>query len=396
MSKTARRTHQFGDSIFTSISALALQHGAVNLGQGFPDFAPPDFVLDALRVAVERSHHQYARGPGVPALVQALARQAEQDLGRPVDPLAEVTITVGATEGLYVATTGLVDPGDEVILLEPFYDSYPANVLIAGGVPRYVPLRPQADGGWALDPDELRAAFSPRTKLIVLNTPHNPTGKVFTLAELEQIAALCQEYDALALCDEVYEHIVFDGLTHHRLAAVDGMWERTVTLSSVGKTYSVTGWKIGWAVAPAALSEGLRRMHQWIPFSVATPLQEAVALALQAAREQGYLDWLRAMYQAKRDRLVAILRQTPLSPHVPQGTYFITADTSAMAGEFTDDVELCRHLITELGVAAIPPGPFYCDAHRHLARHHARFCFCKDDATLDAAAERLKLLAVSR
>ena len=388
----AERTRQFGETIFSEFTALANQHGAVNLGQGAPDFAPPDFVLQAGAAAMAAPEHQYARGAGHLPLVEALAAQLAPSFGREIDPVTEVTITVGATEGLFASAMALIDPGDEVILIEPFYDSYPADTIIAGGVPRYVPLRPDGDGGWGLDPEELRAAFSDRTRVIFLNTPHNPTGKVFTRQELELIAELCQQHDVIAVCDEVYEHIVFDGLQHVRLASLDGMWERTVTLSSAGKTFSVTGWKIGWIVAPAPLCGAIIRIHQWIPFSVATPMQAAVCRALVQARDRDYYGWLRRMYQDKRDRLVKILAGTPLVPFTPQGTYFIVADTSALAGGFADDVEVCRYLTTEAGVAAIPPGAFYSEPHRHLAKDHARFCFCKEDATLDAVAERLARL----
>ena len=385
----AHRTRLFGETIFSEITALAVKHGAVNLGQGFPDFEPAAFVLAAARrAAADGANQQYARGPGHPELVQALADELSPTLDRQLDPMAEVTITVGATQGLFACIMALVDPGDEVILLEPFYDAYPADVALAGGTCRYVPLRPGEAGGWALDPDELRAAFSARTKLLVLNTPHNPTGKVFSEEELDLIADLCKEFDALALCDEVYDQLLFDGMQHTRLASLPGMWERTVTLGSAGKTFSVTGWKIGWAVAPPELSLAVRRVHQWIPFTVATPLQIAVAAILRQAPIEGYYRWLREMYQAKRDRLVRILRDAGMEPSVPQGTYFVMADTRGM-GDFADDAAFCRYLTTEVGVAAIPPGAFYCDDHRHLAHHFARFGFCKTDETLDEAATRL-------
>ncbi len=388
----ARRTHHFGETIFSEFTALAQRHGAVNLGQGAPDFAPPGFVLEAGRAAMEAPEHQYARGPGHPPLVQALARDLSPSFGRQLDPLAEITITVGCTEGLFATAMALIDPGDEVIMVEPFYDSYPPDTIIAGGVPRYVPLREDGRGGWALDPDELRAVFSDRARVIFLNTPHNPSGKVFSVQELELIAELCQRHDVIAVCDEVYEHIVFDEAEHVRLASLDGMWDRTVTLSSAGKTFSVTGWKIGWVVAPAPLCAAVVRVHQWMPFSVATPLQAAICRTLTEAPGRDYYGWLRRMYQDKRDRLVDLLRATPLTPLVPQGTYFIVADTSALAGDFSNDVDVCRYLTTEIGVAAIPPSAFYSEPHKHLARHHARFCFCKEDATLDAAGERLARL----
>ena len=392
----AHRTRLFGETIFSEITALAVKHGAVNLGQGFPDFEPAAFVLAAARRAAEDgANQQYARHGGHPDLVNALADELSPTMDRRLDPLEEITITTGATEGLFASIMALVNPGDEVILLEPFYDAYPADVALAGGTCRHVPLRPDGAGGWGLDPDELRAAFSSATRLLVLNTPHNPTGKVFTEEELQLMAGLCMEFDVLALCDEVYDQLLFDGLQHTRLASLPGMWERTVTLGSAGKTFSVTGWKIGWAVAPANLSLAVRRMHQWIPFTVATPLQIAVAYMLRQAPIEGYYRWLREMYQGKRDRLLQILRDAGMEPSVPQGTYFIMADTSGM-GDFADDGAFCRHLTTEVGVAAIPPGAFYCDAHRHLAHNFARFGFCKRDETLDEAATRLGSVAQNR
>jgi aspartate/methionine/tyrosine aminotransferase len=391
----ARRTLAFGETIFSEITALALQHGAVNLGQGFPDFAPPEFVLQAAAAAAQApGDQQYARGAGHPVLCKELAAELGPSLGRDLDPLAEVTVTVGATEGLFASVLALVDPGDEVILIEPFYDSYPANVLVAGGVPRCVPLRVQPDGRWALDPDELRAAFSSRTKLCILNTPHNPTGKVFGRQELELVAGLCQDHRAFAICDEVYDRLLFDGREHLRLASLPGMWERTLTVGSAGKTFSVTGWKIGWVIGCPELSTAVRRLHQWIPFAVATPLQLAVARVLETARQSGYHTELTRQYQTKRDRLVEILRAAGMRPLVPEGTYFVIADAARFG--IDDDVALCRHLTTEVGVAAIPPGAFYSEPHRHLARRLARFCFCKREETLAAAEERFRAAVSDR
>jgi len=390
MARPAQRTSAFGETIFSEITALALEHGAVNLGQGFPDFDPPAFVLEAGReIMADPSSHQYARNGGLPALCETLAGELAPRLGWTPDPMNELTVTVGATEALFATTLALVDPGDEAVLIEPFYDSYPANVAIAGGTCRHVPLLPGRDGRWELELDDLRAAFSARTAVVFLNTPHNPTGKVFTAAELTAIAELCQEHDAVAICDEVYERIVFDGAEHRALAALPGMRERTVTISSAGKTFSVTGWKIGWAAACPELTLAIRRIHQWIPFCVATPLQLAVARTIELARTRGYYDWLAGMYQGKRDRLVQTLAGAGLAPITPEGTYFVVADFSGLGERFEDDVAFCRHLTVETGVAAIPPSAFYCAEHQHLARRLARFCFCKEDRTLEAAAERL-------
>lgn len=383
-----RRPDLFGETVFSEMTALAVAHGAVNLGQGFPDFEPPAFVLEAAVAAARGPQQQYARGAGTPELTRALARLCGPRFARSLDAEREITITVGATEALFACVLALVEPDEEAILFEPFYDSYPANVAIAGGRCRFVPLRPQPDGRWAYDARELEAAFNDQTRLIIVNTPHNPTGKVFTHDELAHIASLCCRHDALALADEVYEEILFAGVTHERLATLPGMWDRTLTISSAGKTFSVTGWKIGWVIAPPPLSLALRRIHQWIPFAVATPLQLAVAGALAEAERRGYFDELRALYTAKRDRLVNTLEAVGLSPLVPDGTYFVMAEIGERG--FDDDVAFCRHLTAEAGVAAIPPSAFYGPDHRALARHLLRFCFCKRDETLVAADERLR------
>lgn len=387
----ATRVRDFGPSVFAEYTALAEKHGAVNLGQGFPDFPAPDFIKTAAQAAVAADHNQYTRYGGHLALVEALAAQAELDLGRSVDPLTEVQVMAGATAALFAACQALVEPGDEVILFEPFFDVYPADVTMAGGVPVFVPLYPQADGRWCYDPDELRRAFGPRTKLLLLNTPHNPTGKVYDEAELAEIAALCQEHDVIVVSDEVYERMLFEHVRLPRIATLPGMWERTLSIGSAGKTFSVTGWKIGWAIGPAPLVAAIRAVQQWLTFSVATPFQVAVAEAIRMAPALGYYEAMAQMYRDKRDRLAAILAEARLRPFLPQATYFIMADTSAFG--FADDDSFCRWLTTEVGVAAIPPGSFYSPPHKHLARHLARFCFCKKDETLQTVAERLYALA---
>lgn len=386
----AARARDFGPTVFAEFTALADRHGAVNLGQGFPNFPAPAFVKEAAQRAIAAEHNQYTRYGGQIELVEALAAQAEIDLGRPIDPLAEIQVTAGATAGLFAICQALLDPGDEVILFEPFYDAYPADVTLAGGIPRYVPLYPQADGGWRYDLDELAAAFNQRTRLLFLNTPHNPTGKVYTADELTAIAALCREHDVIVVADEVYERMTFDGVRMARIATLPGMWERTLSLGSAGKTFSVTGWKVGWAIGPAPLIAALRSVYQWVTFSVATPLQVAVAQAVAAAPSAGYYEEMEHMYQAKRDRLTALLAAAHLPPLTPAGTYFVIADASAYS--FPSDDAFCRWLTTAIGVAAIPPSAFYSPPHKHLAHHLARFCFCKTDATLDAAGERLARL----
>ena len=391
----------FGATVFAEFTALANQTGAVNLGQGFPNFAAPDFVKAAAQTAIAADLNQYARSAGQPRLVQALAATYSPLFGRTIDPLAEIVVTVGATEGIFATMQALVEPGDEVILIEPFYDSYPAAVTMAGGHCVYVPLRAPANAAtaadWVLDTAELAAAFSPRTKLLVLNTPLNPVGKVFTRDELQQIAALVLEHNITVLSDEVYEWMVYATaarpVAHVRIATLPGMWERTVTLGSAGKTFSVTGWKIGWAIAPPGLAHAILMAHQWIPFTVATPLQEAVATALEQAGPQGYFAWLAAMYQDKRDRLLQALTAAGLRPTVPDGSYFILVDTSSLSVQAEEgvrrDIAVCRWLTRAVGVAAIPPSPFYSEPHRHLTDNLARFTFCKSDDLLEEAGRRL-------
>jgi len=385
---SSQRVAPFGETVFAKYTRLAQQHGAVNLGQGFPDFGPPAFVTEALKEAAT-GYQQYAPLPGLPALLEVVAQKMSARLGRDLGSTHNVQITVGATEALFAAMQAFVNPGDEVVLLEPFYDAYPADVLMAGGVPRFVPLHAQRDGRWHLDLGELEAAFSDRTKLVVLNTPHNPTGKVFSETELGAIVALAERYDALIVSDEVYEHIAFT--PHVSVASRPGAWERTLTVSSIGKSFSVTGWKIGWAVGPEALIRPLRMAHQWIPFAVATPLQLASARVLREAEGNGYYGELETCYRRKRDLLVAALNETPLVPLEPQGGYFVMADSAALdEGGTLNDVALCDALPERVGVVAIPPSAFYSPPHRTLARHLVRFAFCKSDEAIMEGGRRLR------
>ena len=387
-SYASRRIAPFGETVFATYTRLAQEYGAVNLGQGFPDFDPPAFVLEAFREAAS-GPQQYAPLPGLPELSEAVAEKMGARLGQNLEPNPNVLVTTGATEALFAAMQAFIDPGDEVVLLEPFYDAYPADVLMAGGVPRFVPLHPQADGAWFLDEVELRAAFSDKTKLIVLNTPHNPTGKVFSEAELDLIVALAERHDALIVSDEVYEHIAFT--PHVSVASRPGAWERTLSVSSIGKTFSVTGWKVGWAVGPESLITPLRRAHQWIPFVVATPLQCASAQLLQAAETNGYYGEVTELFKKKRDLLVSALRETPFAPLEPQGGYFVMADSSALG--YPDDVALCNALPERVGVVAIPPSAFYSEAHKPLAKHLVRFAYCKTDEAILEGGRRLQGLA---
>jgi aspartate/methionine/tyrosine aminotransferase len=382
--RASRRVSSFGETVFATYSRLARETGAIDLGQGFPDFEPPEFVTEALRQAAD-GYQQYPPLPGWPPLLEALANDIGPRLGRALDPVGNLLVTVGATEGLFAAMQAFVDPGDEVVLIEPFYDAYPADVTMAGGVPRYVPLEPQRDGTWRLDPGRLASAFSDRTRLIVVNSPHNPTGKVFDEAELDLIVELAERHGALILADQVYEHISYRPFVH--LASRPGAWERTVSLSSFGKSFSVTGWKVGWACGPELLIEAMRRAHQWIPFTVATPLQAAAAQAIVEASGGSYYRALRRGYEAKRDLLLAALDATPLVAMRPEGGYFVIADSSALG--YSDDRELCLDLPRRVGVAAIPPGAFYSPEHRHLARPLVRFAFCKRDEVIRQAGERL-------
>ena len=394
----ATRVHGFGATVFAEFTALANATGAVNLGQGFPNFPAPDFVKAAAQQAIAADLNQYARSAGHPHLVQALAQVYGPLFGRALDPMAEIVVTVGATEGIFATVQALVDPGDEVILIEPFYDSYPAAVTMAGGVPVYVPLRApdgsRSAAAWTLDLDELTAAITSRTKLLILNTPSNPVGKVFTRAELSALAELVCRFNLTVLSDEVYEWMVYPPAGHVRIATLPGMWERTVTLGSAGKTFSVTGWKIGWAIAPPPLAHAILMAHQWIPFAVSTPMQEAIAVALEESQARDYFTWLSTMYQAKRDRLLAVLTDVGLPPITPDGSYFILVDTGTLPVPTPPggrrDIAVCRWLTQEIGVAAIPPSPFYSAPHQSLTDNLARFTFCKTDEMLDAAAHRLQ------
>lgn len=394
----AERVRRFGTSIFAEISALAVQTGAVNLGQGFPDFAGPDWIKQAAINAITADQNQYAPYIGVPRLREAVAATWQAQGWRTVDPAGEVTITSGATEALFGAMQALLNPGDEVVLFEPFYDAYPPDITMAGGVPRYVRLHPPAqpsalspqlsDRSWWFDPADLRAAFSPRTRLVLLNTPHNPTGKVFTRAELELIAELAIAHDAIVIADEVYDQLTFTAAGHVPIATLPGMWERTLTINSVGKTFSLTGWKIGYAVGPAQLNAALRAAHQWVTFATATPLQVAAAVALEGALTNDYYTTFRAEYAERMALLRTILEDVGLPTLPVEGSYFIMADISATG--HTNDADFCRWLTREVGVAAIPPSAFYADATNLPLL--ARFCFAKNLSTLHAAAERLAVL----
>jgi aspartate/methionine/tyrosine aminotransferase len=374
----------FGTSVFTEMSRLANQHGAINLGQGFPDFPGPGFVKDAAKAAIDADLNQYAVSFGAPRLRAAIAETWERQYGTAVDAEREVTVTSGATEAIYDAIQAFVAPGDEVVAFEPFYDAYLPAVVMAGGTLRTIRLH-QPD--WSFDTDEAAAAFGPTTRVLLLNTPHNPTGKVFSRDELACVAELCRRWDVVAVTDEVYERIVFDGAEHVPLATLPGMWQRTLTVNSTGKTFSMTGWKIGYAIGPASLSGPLRAVHQFVTFASATPFQEAMAAALEQAPDLGYYDQLTAEYTGRRDALRAALHAAGLPTLPVGGAYFLMADVADLG--FESDIAFCRWLATEIGVAAVPPSAFYLDPA--TAPVLARFCFAKTAATIQEAARRLAL-----
>jgi aspartate/methionine/tyrosine aminotransferase len=376
----ADRLAPFGVTIFSEMTALAMAHDAINLGQGFPNWDGADFIKSAAIEAIAAGGaDQYPPSHGIPALRSALAARYGALLDRPVDPDSEVTVTCGCTEALAATFLGLINPGDEVILVEPFYDAYPAYVAMAGATPKYVTLRPP---NFALDLDELAGAVTPQTRLIVVNNPHNPTGRVLTRSEIEGIAEICMRNGLVAVTDEVYEEMIFDG-EMHRLAGIDGMWDRTLSLSSIGKTFSLTGWKLGWAVGPPALTAGVRSAHQFMTFTTPSPVQHGAVAAFTAGPE--FFEEMRQGYRAKRDLLASGLRGIGFEVYLPQGTYFLMAGHEGLG--LGDDRAVAKHLVAEAGVAVIPPSVFY---HRpEDGRAMVRFAFCKDEATLAAAVDRL-------
>jgi N-succinyldiaminopimelate aminotransferase len=376
----ADRLRGIPGTIFSEMSALAVRTGALNLGQGFPDRDGPASVVEAAVSALRDGRNQYAPGIGVPELRHAIAAHQARHYGIDLDPDRQVKVTTGATEGIAAALLGLVDPGDEVVVLEPFYDSYTAMIQMAGGVRRPVTLRAP---DFRLDVDELRAAVTPRTKLILLNSPHNPTGTVLTRSELEAVADVAREHDLVVVTDEVYEHLVYDDHEHVPLATLPGMFERTVSISSAGKTFSFTGWKVGWATGPESLLRAVEGAKQWLTFSSGSPLQPAIAYALDD--EAGYYDALAKELQAKRDSLCEGLRRLDVDVYVPEGTYFVTTDVRRYG--YRDGMEFCLALPEKAGVVAIPSQAFYDDAEE--GRHKVRWAFCKEQEVLDEGLRRL-------
>jgi N-succinyldiaminopimelate aminotransferase len=379
------RLDGFGTTIFAEMSALAVETGAINLGQGFPDTDGPREVLDAAIEAINSGLNQYPPLPGLPVLRQAIADHQQRFYGIELDPATEIVVTAGATEALAGALLGMLDAGDEVIVFEPMYDSYRAGIALADAVAVPVLLFPDESGAYVFDPAELRAAVSPRTKLVLLNTPHNPTGKVFTRDELQLVADLVQEYDLIAVTDEVYEHLPFDGRTHVPLSTLPGMAERTLTISSGGKTFHTTGWKIGWMSGPEPLVTAARTAKQFLTFVNGGPFQPAMAVGL--GLPDSYFEGLRAGLQATRDRLVEALNSVGFTTYVPEASYFVTADIRPL-DPTGNGMEFCRQLPHRCGVVAVPNEVFY--ARPDNGRHMVRFAFCKQMSVIEAAAEALQ------
>jgi N-succinyldiaminopimelate aminotransferase len=386
MTPIAQRLQGIPPTIFTTMSALAMRTGAVNLGQGFPDTDGPASLLEAAREAVAGGANQYAPGPGVPALRQAIARHQQRHYGLDLDPDTQVLVTTGCTEAIAAALLGLVDPGDEVVVLEPYYDSYVAMIQMAGGVRRPVTLR---SPDFRLDADELRSAVGPRTRFVLLNSPHNPTGTVLTRAELQAVADVAIEHDLVVITDEVYEHLTFSGHEHVPLATLPGMFERTLTLSSAGKSYSVTGWKVGWATGPADLVGATLAAKQWLTFTSGAPLQPAVAHALD--HEPDWPRVLAASLEERRDLLCDGLEKLGLDVRRPEGTYFALTDISSLG--WADGMEFALALPERAGVVAIPTQPFHdSDAGDQLVR----WAFCKEASVIEEGLRRLAAADLTR
>lgn len=380
ISQVAKRLEKFKTTIFTQMSMLAIKHGAINLGQGFPNFDGPEFVKEAAIQAIKEGKNQYARGYGVPELNSAIAARFKKDTGLEVDPEKEVTVTSGCTEAIAATMLGLINPGDEVIIFAPFYDSYEATLSMAGAKIKSITLHPP---DFAVPVDELKSAITKDTRAIMINTPHNPTGKMFSREELELIASLCIENDVLVFTDEVYDKLAFEA-EHICMASLPGMYERTVTMNSIGKTFSLTGWKIGWAIAPPHLTWGFRQAHSFLTFATSTPMQWAASVALKAP--DTYFEELKRDYLMKKEILVEGLKAAGFIVYPSSGTYFVVVDHTPFGYE--NDVAFCEYLIREVGVVAIPTSVFYLDPEE--GKNLVRFTFCKDEDTLRAAVKRMK------
>jgi aminotransferase len=365
------------------MTRLAIQHSAVNLSQGFPDFPAPEEIKRAAQDAIARDVNQYAITWGAKAFRNGIAQKFERTQGVRVDPEREITVCCGATEAMLSSMLAIINPGDEVVVFEPFYENYGPDAILSGATPRFVNLQPP---NWTFDPEELAAAFGPATKAIILNTPNNPTGKVFERAELECIRDLCIRWNAFAITDEIYEHMLYDGARHISPAAIEGLGDRTITINALSKTYSVTGWRVGWAIAAPEVTAAIRKVHDFMTVGAAAPLQEAGVVAMGMPPE--YYENLAADYVARRDRLLGILAETGFRCFTPRGAYYIMTDISGFG--FPDDVAFAKFLVKEIGVACVPGSSFYRDPAD--GRNIVRFTFCKKETTLQAAAERLSKL----
>jgi aspartate/methionine/tyrosine aminotransferase len=387
--RTSEKASRFTESVIREMTRLAQKHGAVNLSQGFPDFPAPDALKQAACDAIMGDINQYAVTWGAKPLRDAIARDYSARYGVPVEGDTQITVCCGSTEAMMATMMAIVDPGDEVVVFEPFYENYGPDAILSGATPKFVPLRWSASrGDWAYDAAELAAAFSNRTRAIIINTPNNPTGKVFSRAELEEIAALCRKFGAIAVTDEIYEHILYDDAKHIPMASLDGMAERTVTINSVSKTFSVTGWRVGWTIAPPDITGAIRKVHDFLTVGAAAPLQAASAAALGLPAD--YYQRLASDYRIRRDRLLGILDAAGFECYKPRGAYYIMTDIASFG--FPDDVAFAKHLVTDIGVAAVPGSSFYRDAA--AGRTKLRFCFCKKEETMAEAERRLARLRV--
>jgi aspartate/methionine/tyrosine aminotransferase len=382
------KVEHFTESVIREMTRQAMLYGAVNLAQGFPDFPAPAEIKRAAQEAIAADMNQYAITWGAKSLRNAIARQMQEWQGIAIDPETQITVSCGSTEAMISTLLAVCNKGDEVVIFEPFYENYGPDSVLSGAKPVFVKLRPPttAEGEWTFDERELRAAFHHQTKAIILNTPNNPTGKVFTRGELELIRDLCVEFNVLAITDEIYEHILYDGTQHISMAGLEGMAERTVTINGLSKSYSVTGWRVGWAVAPPAITNAIRKVHDFLTVGAPAPLQEAGAEALALPR--AYYENLANGYRARRDRLMPALAEAGFRCFRPRGAYYVMTDISAFG--FADDVAFTKYLVKEIGVAAVPGSSFYNDP-RNGAKQ-VRFAFCKKDVTLDEAGRRLRKL----
>jgi len=395
------KAEQFTESVIREMTRLALQHNAVNLSQGFPDFPAPDSVKEAARQAISDDINQYAITWGAKALRDSIVEKFERTQGIRIDPEREITICCGSTEAMMSAMLAIINPGDEIVVFEPFYENYGPDAILSGASPRFVKMKPPEDENseWTFDFDELAAAFGAHTKAIILNTPNNPTGKVFTRKELEFIRALCIKWNAYCVTDEIYEHILYDGTEHVTMARLDGMRERTIVINGMSKTYSVTGWRVGWAIAPPETTQAIRKVHDFLTVGAAAPLQQAGAIALRSS--QSYYDGLAATYAKKRERLLKILSSAGFTVFKPRGAYYIMTDISRFHFPESDprfaseskDVAFAKYLVQEIGVACVPGSSFYNDAQDGASQ--VRFTFCKKEETLAAAEERFAKLRPS-